>query len=503
MELRQGSTLQGGKYRIIRVIGQGGFGITYLAEHSWLKKNVAIKEFFPKTFCGRNDTTSQVRIATEANVTIVNRLRQKFLKEAEHIAKMDCPYIVRIIDVFEENDTAYYVMDYIEGRSLADIVKSSGPLPVSKAIGYITKIGQALEYIHTKRINHLDVKPANIMVWKKDDSPVLIDFGLSKQYDTAGKQTSTTPVGISHGYAPIEQYSDGGVKEFSPRTDVYALGATLYYLLSGKTPDQAPNLISQGLTFPPSIPESLRGPIRKAMSAGRQDRYPTVSSFIKALGNDKSPREDTAAVITPRVEPPSHISEGHSSLVDKYIVEEKPFYKQVWFKVLSIIIAVSGLLWLLVDMYNSDYTEYDSSMESTEVAEVADILCENHIGDFRYTGEVDGNSIPHGRGKAVFTSVYVADSIGNIESLPTGSFDGPTYDGEWIHGVMQGQATYHTGDGDVFTGIFRNNEYSSGRYTTSDGEYFEGSFKDEQPYNGSWYSKKGNVISVVKNGKES
>ena len=164
-------------YMVERVLGQGGFGITYLAIHVRLKKKVAIKEFFPKSFCDRDADTSHVRTASKANSVTVEKLKNKFIKEAEHIAEMDSPYIVRIIDVFEENHTAYYIMDYIEGRSLSDIVKKDGPLPVTQALEYISKIGEALTYIHSKRMNHLDVKPANIMVRSKDNVPILIDFG--------------------------------------------------------------------------------------------------------------------------------------------------------------------------------------------------------------------------------------------------------------------------------------------------------------------------------------
>lgn len=501
MELRQGSMLQGGKYVIIRVLGQGGFGITYLAEHTALRKKVAVKEFFPKTFCGRNDTTSQVRVATEANVSIVGQLKKKFIKEAQNLAKMDCPYIVRIIDVFEENDTAYYIMDYIEGRSLSDIVKSSGPLPVSTALGYVAKIGEALEYIHSKRINHLDVKPANIMVRSSDGRPIMIDFGLSKQYDNSGQQTSTTPVGISHGFTPIEQYSDGGVKEFSPQTDVYALAATFYFLLSGKTPAQAPDLISQGLTFPPLVPESLRAPIKKAMSAGRHDRYPTVSSFIEAIATGSVTEDDDTRVIRPIEVGYREFSDNttaSNSVADEYIVEETPFYKKKWFGVVLIALLIGIVSVLTIRTYNNSPKYLDDEEPTiyngvlSDLDTVTDMGFNSSLGYFLYTGEVDSDSIPHGLGKATF---YYQD----IDSTSAAK----SYDGEWIHGIMQGQATYKMRNGDVFKGIFRDNKFSSGRYMTSDGDYFEGSFRDEQPYNGSWYNKNGRVECKVINGKES
>lgn len=487
MELRQGSTLQSGKYRIVRVIGQGGFGITYVAEHTRLKKQVAIKEFFPKTLCGRNDTTSQVHVGTEANTTMVSNLKRKFLKEAQNLAKLDCPYIVRITDVFEENDTAYYVMDYIEGSPLSEMVKKTGPLKVSQALRFVAEVGKALEYIHSRRINHLDVKPANVMVRSSDLRCILIDFGLSKQYDSTGKQTSTTPVGVSHGYTPIEQYSDGGVKEFSPQTDVYALGATLYYLLSGKTPDQAPNLISQVLTFPPSIPESLRVPIRKAMSAGRQDRYPTVRSFIEAIGANTGDVD-----VNTRVIQPEEVNASSSTLVTPpdYTVsvtapDKKPIYKQGWLIGLAVILLPIICVGLVEYLHHHDeHTESVASSPGT----VTDMYYESVLGACYYTGEVDGDSKPNGLGMAKFISDSVASS----------------YDGEWIHGDMNGQAKeFVMGNGDVFKGIFRDNKFSSGRYQTTGGDYYEGTFVDEQPYMGAWYDKSGRRLSKVIKGKES
>jgi len=285
VNLKEGWLLYNNTYRIERVLGQGGFGITYLATHVMLKKKVAIKEFFPKTFCDRDADTSHVMTASKANSVIVEKLRNKFIKEAEHIAEMDSPYIVKITDVFEENHTAYYIMDYIEGKSLSDIVKTDGPLPVEQAVEYITKIGEALTYIHSKRMNHLDVKPANIMIRANDDTPILIDFGLSKQYAIDGNQTSTTPVGISHGYAPIEQYHDGGVKEFSPQTDLYSLAATFYYLLSGKVPPQATRLVEEELIFPSNMPVQICRIIAKAMSFNRKARFTSIADYIKNITN--------------------------------------------------------------------------------------------------------------------------------------------------------------------------------------------------------------------------
>ena len=195
--LQSNTKLQGGKYRIEKLLGQGGFGITYLAEQTLLKKKVAIKEFFIRDLCSR-DNTANVHAITQAEM--VERYRLKFFKEAQILANLNHPDIVRVTDVFEENDTVYYVMEYVEGESLAEIIKETGPLQESKALHYISKVANALEYIHKSNINHLDIKPANIMIRREDNEPIIIDFGVSKQYDEKKDQTTTTPPGVSDGY---------------------------------------------------------------------------------------------------------------------------------------------------------------------------------------------------------------------------------------------------------------------------------------------------------------
>ena len=287
--LQNGTTLQAGKYKIVSFLGQGGFGITYLAENTMLDKKVAIKEFFPKDFCGR-DNTSHLTLGTESNRETVEKLKSRFLKEARNIAKLDHPGIVRVFDVFEENDTAYYVMEYIHGENLNEIVKQNGPLPEDKAIKYISEVGEALEYIHSKNMTHFDIKPANIIIRKKDDLPILIDFGLSKQYDSKGDATSTMMQAVSHGYSPIELYNAGSVSEFSPQTDVYSLAATLYFLLVGVIPPRALDLLEKNINISNSINISYYEAINKAMSLSRNDRFPKVRQFIyyiKSKNNNK------------------------------------------------------------------------------------------------------------------------------------------------------------------------------------------------------------------------
>ncbi|MDE6696712.1 MAG: serine/threonine protein kinase, partial [Muribaculaceae bacterium] len=297
MQLREGSELQNGKYRILRVLGQGGFGITYLAENTLLDRKVAIKEFFPKDFCGR-DNTSHLTLGTQNNAETVEKLKTRFLKEAKNIAKLDHTGIIKIHDIFEENNTAYYVMDYIEGENLNEIVKRQGPLSEAKAVQYIQKVGVALDYIHSRNMTHFDVKPANIMVRRSDDQPILIDFGLSKQYDSHGDATSTLMQGVSHGYSPIELYNPGSLSSFSPQTDVYSLGATLYFLLTGRVPPPASDLLENGIIMPPDFSDSNATAIQNAMSICRTKRPLQISAFTEQLSiqsNNQKPSQESVS----------------------------------------------------------------------------------------------------------------------------------------------------------------------------------------------------------------
>ena len=298
MELNGGSKLQGGRYVIERTLGQGGFGITYLGVQTVLDAKVAVKEFFMKDLHNRDEGMSHVTVGSVGSRELVERFRQKFIKEARNIYRLKHANIIPVIDVFEENGTAYYVMEYVGGGSLADRVKL-GVLSEADSVRYIRQVASALGYIHGKQIMHLDVKPANILV-NADDNAVLIDFGLAKQYDSDGMQTSTTPVGISHGYAPMEQYKRGGVSTFSPATDIYSLGATLYKLVTGVTPPDASDVNDDGLPeIPSAVSASVRRAIVAAMQPRRKDRPQSIEEFLALLDGCCAPETAVKAVVPP------------------------------------------------------------------------------------------------------------------------------------------------------------------------------------------------------------
>ena len=282
LALRAGSRLQGGRYTIEKTLGEGGFGITYLATQAGQERRVAVKEFFMRQLCGRDATTSEVTVGSTGSRKTVAMMRRKFVKEAQTIARLDNQHVIRIHDIFEENGTAYYVMEYIAGGSLEDKVTERGYLPEEEAAGYACQIAEALSYIHERNILHLDIKPSNLL-FRDDGEIVLIDFGMSKHYDEEGVETATSNVALSRGYASIEQYQTGGVSRYAPSSDIYSLGAVLYDMLTGECPPEATEMVSTPLSFPNYVGEEMRRIILKAMAPDRGGRYQSASDFKRAL----------------------------------------------------------------------------------------------------------------------------------------------------------------------------------------------------------------------------
>lgn len=301
-QLPKNTLLQGGKYKIENVLGQGGFGITYLASQKISIEGpigqieteimLAIKEFFMKDVCNREEDSNIVSIPSVGSKQLAERFKQKFIKEAWNISKLKHPHIIKVVDVFEENDTAYYVMEYHGNGSLNSRIKHNGAMAEEEATKYILQIADALDYIHKQQMNHLDIKPDNVLLNNKGEA-VLIDFGLSKCYDADGEQTSSTPIGVSVGYAPLEQSRIGGVGTFSPATDIYSLGATFYKLVTGQTPPDASEVLDEGLPdMPDSVSQKVQYAITQAMEARRKKRPQSIEEFLNLLGtNSLEPKE--------------------------------------------------------------------------------------------------------------------------------------------------------------------------------------------------------------------
>ena len=290
--LRGETLLQNGKYRIVRFIKSGGFGCTYEAENTYFEERVAIKEFFVRDFCNRDENTAHITVGTQSKKGLVGKLKSKFIDEAKALYRLRHPGIVHVSDIFEENGTAYYVMDYIDGCSLDVYLQQNGPLPEAEALGYIRQVCDALKYVHSLNRLHLDIKPGNIMLVKDSGKVILIDFGTAKQYDECSGENTSTLLGSTPGYAPPEQ-ANTKITQFFPATDIYALGATLYKLLTGITPLTA-NERSSGEELDPlpeSVSESTRRAVEQALLLPKLKRTQTIDDFLTLLDADSQADE--------------------------------------------------------------------------------------------------------------------------------------------------------------------------------------------------------------------
>ena len=334
MQLSSGTLLHGGTYKIEKVLGQGSFGITYLAEHTSLGKKVAIKEFFMKELNSRGNDGS---ITGMSDGSLSHNYGQKFKKEAINLSRLEHPNIVRVTDSFDENGTYYYVMDYIDGCNLNDYLKSNS-VSQKEAVEIITDVAKALMYMHEeKHVLHLDLKPGNIMRRKNDGHIFLIDFGLSKHFSNDGQPETSTTIGIgTAGYAPVEQSNQAKNGEFRPTIDVYALGATLYKLLTGQTPPVASDLVSDDELLVESLAKynvqgAIVGVIEKAMMPSVKKRTQSIRAFIDTLTNVDAVASTTTTSNNTDTEETAYINEveaGEETVFVNENIEKHPNFDE-------------------------------------------------------------------------------------------------------------------------------------------------------------------------------
>jgi serine/threonine protein kinase len=287
--LAVGTPLREGAYIIESMLGQGGFGITYRATDARQQCTIAIKEFFPIE-CHRQGRAVEPQQAGAADA--FQAAKTKFLQESNILSNFHHPSIVRVHESFEENDTAYMVMEYLEGRPLSAVLQEhSGRLGEGEAIAYAERVGEALEIVHHAGLLHRDVKPDNIMVCR-NGRVELIDFGTAR--DMAISQTQGHTVVVTHGYAPLEQYAKHAQRGVT--TDIYALAATLYHLLTGHIPASAIDRANGVALRPPcELRPELSRPVNDAIMWAMQlkvaDRPQGVRRFLDALWEDPLSRK--------------------------------------------------------------------------------------------------------------------------------------------------------------------------------------------------------------------
>lgn len=368
-------------YKIMDVLGQGTFGITYRAKVEMkgalgrLDSNmyVAVKEFFMKEVNGREN--SSVTSGSTSNGGLFYYYRDKFEREARNLSTLSHPNIVKVLEAFHANGTTYYSMEYIDGISLDKKIAQSpqGRMPLTEAIETLKQISAAIAFMHSRNMLHLDVKPGNVMM-RKDGTAVLIDFGLSKQYTSDGEPESSTKVGAgTPGYAPIEQASYHEGKGFPTMMDVYALGGTLFKMLTGQRPPEASEILNEG--FPTDslrqlfIPDNIVNSISKAMAPLKKDRWQTVDEFVKHLdehgehtiyegSSSESARSESTTFDDRKF---SHKLQGDFEDND----EDQP---ESWFARNKVVCAVAALLIaLVVGLYvTNSKTDKEPQTASTE-----------------------------------------------------------------------------------------------------------------------------------------
>ena len=522
-----GSTLMQGKYRIVAVLGQGGFGITYKGEHTMLGTTVAIKEFFMKGACERDENSTHVT-TSQSNSELASRFRTKFLKEAKTLAALKHPNIIRVFDVFEDNGTAYYVMDYIEGNNLSDIVEGKGRLSEPLALKYIRQVANALDYLHQKKLLHLDVKPANILLDKNTGNAILIDFGVSKQYDQDGQQTSTTPPAISKGYSPVEQYAQGSnVKTFSPATDIYSLAATLYKLVTGNTPPESNLLLNEDEQLPPypsNVSEATRNAIAECLQT-RKKRPQSISEFLQLLDS-----EPISNIDTPEEE--DTILKSQYKKSQEVLTTPIKNNKDNLNTVLKIG-AVIAFVVIICVLFNkcggsssndsSDEVDLDSiAYEDVDTAAVAwddstasyeDIYTDDTDNDVSYVTPKQQSSDEITKGSENYEggSKFVGTFKNGVRLKGTYTWaNGNRFEGDFRDGKLS-QGTLYFADGERFSGNFNSNEERTyGVYYYTNGDRYEGNFnsnglkhgsgtyywKDGDRYEGNWENDKQNGYGV-------
>lgn len=320
-DLSSGITLKGSAYtyRIERTLGSGTFGITYLATilsgAGALdgKVHVCIKEFFMHDVNGREG--SAVTASTKNGLW--NDYRKKFEREARRLAAIKHPGVVQVLEAFNQNNTSYYSMEYLGGGSLDGYIKKKGHLTEPEALRLFKHVTDAMSYLHAQHMLHLDLKPGNIMM-KDDGTTAIIDFGLAKQFDSNGNPESSSTIGAgTPGYAPIEQahYNGENRTAFPATMDVYALGATLFKMLTGKRPPEASQVLNEGLPTDElhryGVTEHTVSAIEHAMEPMVARRTPTVAALASELAQPYQPTqpvqpedpEDEATIFDPIVEP--------------------------------------------------------------------------------------------------------------------------------------------------------------------------------------------------------
>lgn len=521
-------TILAGQYIIVDVLGQGGFGITYLAEDYGTKTNVAVKEYFPEMMAMRSTASLEVKTYTDERLDNFKFGMDSFLEEARVLAQFQGnPYIVGVQKYFEENGTAYFVMDYIDGIDFKTYIRQNGGKLSWEAVwGIMSPVMDALDAVHKKGLIHRDVTPDNILI-ARDGTIKLLDFGAARY--SLGDRSRSLDVVLKPGYAPKEQYIRRGRQ--GAFTDVYSTAACFYAALSGFLPPESlermeeDNLVllsARGVRISQRAEEA----IVKALEVRAEDRYQTMAEFRQALMESEPkpqpiPEPQPVSYVGIRTEEETLFSnlDDKDANVEQEHTGRKSGKK---FRLRKVIMAVSAAAVIAVGIgigvhsyRNGWHTRtYANGVYSGEFQDG-----DRHgVGTFRYANgeEYRGSwscGEKTGQGKYLYANGDFYDGEWRRdERSGQGKYayaNGDVYDGEWSHDEKSGQGKYVYAGGDVYYDGEWNHDKESGqgKYVYTDGDWYEGEFQDGEFVNGqgrksypdgSWYE--GAFQDGVRNG---
>lgn len=483
--LKVGTILRG-TYRIDSYLSSGGFGNTYVATNIEFEERVAIKEFFMKGVTHRDDNQTTISVSNAENRNSFLEQKEKFKKEARRIRQLHNPGLVSVYDLFEENGTAYYVMDYIEGENLSERLKRIGrPMKEEEVNEIFLQIVNSLKIVHDNGIWHLDLKPANIMIDSKRYPPLhvkIIDFGASKQMNTQnGGATTSTAISYTSGYAPREQMEQNYDK-FGPWTDIYALGATFYNLLTNRRPPLPSDIDDDttddkhiALPFPDSVSSGMKHCILQMMSTNRNNRPQSMaeveSLFLKSESESDGSTSNQDTVYNEKVKTDCINDEDEETLIatPQPKKEEKKPEPQQTPKVETRTAQISYTS-------GSQYTPNNSNNDTTNVWKAIGIviaiitavtLIKTVISDFGSQKESKEQKVESVEPATMNSNDEVS---GESTTSKNGYFeesypDGSSYKGNFKDGLFHGQGVYTWANGDKYEGEWTNGSRSKGTYT--------------------------------------
>lgn len=480
---------KGRQYRIEKVLGHGAFGITYLAmtvshneeKECQLPEKVAIKEFFMKDYCSRDNTGC----LTEApSGSIIEKYREGFKKEAKNQAKLCHPNIVKVFEVISTNNTCYIVMEYIKGTTLDKYIPKDKGLNEHEALSIARDIAEAMKYMHGRKMLHLDLKPKNVM--RDNDGRIyVIDFGLSKQYDNYGEPESSTAIGNgTQGYAPLEQLSPVDGNSFPVTIDIYALGATLYKMLSGKTPPYASEVLNNKDVVESelkkyNISHDVIQLVRDSMCPIKEKRIQSMDVFVEAINCILKEDSDEETVV--ETDEKKFSADGNQD-------ERKSRNKLKISTFVLFVFVVIGMF-----LYFGNRLKYSS----TPIVEEASVAHESHT-----SSRVPENSHHTQRPSKTTTNTPPKSNYSYEEALRDSIEAARRYEEEsegvkklsfgiWTGGLKNGVPN-GTGQLDFTKDVVIDTDV-----TANAGDVFKGRFSDGQIDSGKIYKTNGEVVTII------